>query len=65
MNKKQLKKLAKQIADLEVTIQTSDDGYAVNEAKDKMVRLTETADLEFEDMMVLDEMVQNLLNEKI
>ena len=65
MNKKQLKKLAKQIADLEVTIQTSDDGYVVNEAKDKMVRLTETADLEFEDMMVLDEMVQNLLKEKI
>lgn len=65
MNKKQLKKLAKQIADLEATIQTSNDGYVVNEAKDKMVRLTETADLEFEDMMVLDEMVQNLLKEKI
>lgn len=65
MSRKQLKKLAKQIADLEIIIQTSKDGQLVNETKDKMLKITESADLEFEDMMTLDEMVSDILREKI
>lgn len=65
MSRKQLKKLAKQIADLEIIIQTSKDGQLVNETKDKMLKITESTDLEFEDMMTLDEMVSDILREKI
>lgn len=65
VTKKQLKQLAKKLADYEYTIQTSNDPYKVNEAKDRISQLTESSDLEIEDMVALDDMIQNILSEKI
>lgn len=64
MNKKQLKQLAKKIADLEYTIQTSADRDEVNLAKDRMMQAQQAADLELSDMIALDELVQGYLKEK-
>lgn len=64
MTKKQLKQLAKKIADLEYTIQTSADKNAIDLAKDTMIKTQESADMEFEEMVMLDEMVQKYLKEK-
>lgn len=64
MTKKQLKQLAKKLADLEYTIQTSDDKNAVDLAKDKMMQAQASADMELEEMVLLDEMVQKFLSEK-
>ena len=65
MTKKQLKQLAKKLADYEFIIQTSDDQYKVNDAKDRIAQLTESSDLEIEDMVKLDDMIQAMLSEKI
>lgn len=65
MTKKQLKQLAKKLADYEFIIQTSDDQYKINDAKDRIAQLTESADLEIEDMVKLDDMIQAMLSEKI
>ena len=65
MTKKQLKQLAKKIADLEYTIQTSKDSNEVNTAKDRMMQVQQSADLELQDMLELDELVQDYLKEKI
>lgn len=64
MTKKQLKQLAKKIADLEYTIQTSQDRDEVNTAKDRMMQAQEAADLELQDMIALDTLVQDYLKEK-
>lgn len=64
MTKKQLKQLAKKIANLEYTIQTSDDKNAVDLAKDQMVRAQASADMNLEEMVRLDELVQGFLSEK-
>ena len=65
MNKKQLKQLAKKIADLEYTIQTSNDHNEVNEAKNRMMQAQQAQDLDFQEMITLDELVQDYLQEKI
>lgn len=65
MTRKQLKQLAKKLADYEYTIQTSDDPYKVNEAKDRISQLTESAELNLEAMVALDDMIQKILSEKI
>lgn len=65
MTKKQLKQLAKKIANYEFTIQTSNDPYKINEAKDRITQLTESSDLDLEEMVSLDDMIQNILSEKI
>lgn len=49
------------MADLERTIQTSDDSQKVYEAKEKMTHLTESSELELEDMIALDELIQKYL----
>ena len=64
MTKKQLKQLAKKIADLEYTIQTSKDNDEVNTAKDRMMQVSQAADLELQEMLELDELVQGYLKEK-
>ena len=64
MTKKQLKQLAKKIAECEHTIQTSKDKYEVDEAKRKMVQATDASDLSIDEMLVLDELVANLMAEK-
>lgn len=61
MTKKQMKQLAAKIAQLETIIQTSSDDDAIRDAKDKMIQLNESAELDLDDMIKLDEMVSELL----
>ncbi len=61
MTKKQMKQLATKIANLETIIQTSNDENAVREAKNRMIQLNESADLDLNDMIKLDAMVSELL----
>lgn len=61
MNNKQLKKLAKQIADQENIIALSSDPQAIEAAKNKIIQLNDSADLTIDDMVKLDEMIQLLL----
>lgn len=61
MTKKQMKQLATKIANLETIIQTSDDENAIREAKNRMIQLNESAELDLNDMLKLDAMVADLL----
>ena len=59
MKKKELKSLAKRIADAEYIIQTSSDKKEINDAKKKIMELSNHA-IDLEDMVILDEMVQDI-----
>ena len=61
MTKKQMKQLATKIAKLETIIQTSKDEDEIREAKDKMIHINESMELDLNDMLKLDEMVTDLL----
>ena len=61
MTKKQMKQLAAKIAKLETIIQTSKDEDEIREAKDKLIQINESAELDLNDMLKLDEMVTDLL----
>lgn len=61
MTKKQMKQLAAKIAKLETIIQTSKDEDEIREAKDKLIQLNESAELDLNDMLKLDAMVTDLL----
>lgn len=63
MTKKQLKKLAMEIAACEYAVQTGDE-EAVNKAKEKIVKLTESADLTMDEIIQCDEMVAKILEDK-
>ena len=63
MKKKELKNLAKKIADAEYIIQNSDDTKAVAKAQDAILELSGKVS-SVEDMLALDELVQEILNEK-
>ena len=63
MKRKELKNLAKKIADAEYIIQNRDDAKAVAKAQDTIIELSGKA-MSLEDMMIIDEMVQDLLSEK-
>ena len=63
MKKKELKNLAKKIADAEYTIQTSDDPKAVARAQDAILELSGKA-MSLDDMMAIDELVQEILSQK-
>ena len=65
MTKKQKKQLAQKMASLALIIQKNEDPYKVNEAKDQMMQLSESADLDFAEMLEIDEMVLKILSEKI
>jgi hypothetical protein len=65
MTKKQKKQLAQKMASLELIIQKNEDPYKVNEAKDQMMQLSESADMDFAEMLEIDEMVLKILSEKI
>lgn len=65
MTKKQKKQLAKRMAELELVIQKNGDPYKVNKAKDEMMQLTESSDLELSDILEIDLMVSEILSEKI
>ena len=64
MKKKELKNLAKKVADCEYIIQTSNDSYEKNKAQDEIMRLSSMVH-SFEDLDVMDEMVQELLAKKL
>lgn len=64
MKKKDLKILAKKIAEAEYIIQTSQDSKEVAKAQDTIFELSKKA-MSFEDMTTIDEMVQEILSEKI
>lgn len=64
MKKKELKTLAKRIADAEYIIQTSSDKKEINEAKNKIMELSNHA-IDIEDMLLLDEMIQDILSQKL
>ena len=65
MTKKQKKQLAQKMASLELIIQKNEDPYKVNEAKDQMMQLSESADMDLAEMLEIDEMVLKILSEKI
>lgn len=56
-----MKQLAAKIAQLETIIQTSSDDDVIRDAKNKMIQLNESAELDLDDMIKLDEMVSELL----
>ena len=57
MKKKELKNHAKKIAESEYILQTSNDDYEKQQAKDDILRLSNEVH-SFEDLDLLDEMVQ-------
>ena len=65
MTKKQKKQLAKRMAELELVIQKNGDPYKVNKAKDEMMQLTESSDLELSEILEIDLLVSEILSEKI
>ncbi len=65
MKKKELKSLAKKIADAEFVIQTSSDKKEINNAKSKIIEISSNHAIDLEDMVIIDEMVQEILMQKI
>ena len=63
MKKKELKNLAKKIAEAEYIIQNSDDSKAVAKAQNVIIELSGKA-MSLEDMMIIDELVQDILSKK-
>lgn len=59
MKKKELKNLAKKIAEAEKIVQTSTDEYEIEEAKTLILNLSKK--ISFEDLDELDEMIMELL----
>ena len=64
MKKKELKNLAKKIAECEYIIQTSQDDYDKEQAKNDIFKLTSGIH-SFEDLDLMDEMVQEFLAKKL
>ena len=64
MKKKELKTLAKKIADAEHIVQTSSDKKEINKAKKTIMEISSNYAINLEDMLILDEMVQDLLSQK-
>ena len=60
MKKKELKNLAKKIASCEYVLQTSNDGYERDQARDEIMKISSGIH-SFEDLDIVDEMVQELL----
>ena len=63
MKKKELKNLAKKIADAEYIIQTSDDKKEVAKAGQEIFELSGHVE-SLDDMTVIDELVQEILSQK-
>lgn len=61
MKRKELKNLAEKIAKQEYIIQTSNDNVAVQAAQEEIMRLSSRVH-DFQDIDLIDEMVQDLLN---
>lgn len=63
MKKKELKALAKKIAEAEYIIQTSDDKKKIAKAQSEILELSGKV-TSLEDMMLIDELVQDIFSEK-
>ena len=63
MKKKELKKLAKSIAEAEYIIQKSDDKNAISKAQKTILDLTSRVAMDLEDMTIVDDLVQEMLAE--
>lgn len=63
MKKKELKNLAKKIAEAEYIIQNSDDAKAIAKAQDSILELSGRA-MSLKDMTIIDELVQDILLNK-
>ena len=63
MKPKELKNLAKRIAEAEYIIQNSTDAKEISKAQGTILELSKKA-VSFEDIMTLDEMVQEILSQK-
>ena len=61
MKRKELKNLAKKVAQCEYILQTSDDQYEREQARDEIMKVSNGIH-SFEDLDLLDEMVQDLLS---
>ena len=61
MKRKELKNLAKKVAQCEYVLQTSDDQYEKEMARDEIMKISSGIH-SFEDLDLLDEMVQDLLS---
>ena len=61
MKKKELKNLAKKIAECELIIQYGTDNQAIAEAQVEIMRLSSRVH-DFQDLDIIDEMVQDILN---
>lgn len=61
MKKKELKNLAEKIAKCEYVIQNSNDSAAVQAAQEEIMRLSSRVH-DFQDIDIIDEMVQDLLD---
>lgn len=63
MTKKQLKKYAKQLAELEYKLQNATENDEINSLQHRIMNLQEAneTDMSIDDMTVVDEMVQELL----
>lgn len=59
MRRKELKNIAKKIAENETIIQTSDDKEAIEQAKQEILNISKK--ISFMDLDILDEMVMELL----
>ena len=60
MKQKELKNLAKQIANAERVIQTSDDSEAISKAQNTILSMSKKG-MTVEEMMIVDELVQEIL----
>lgn len=63
MKKKELKNLAKKIAEAEYVIQTSDDKQAISKAQKTILDLTSRVAMDLEEMTIVDDLVQEFLLE--
>lgn len=61
MKRKEIKNIAKKIAECEYILQTSTDFQAKEQAKEEIFKLSSSVH-SFEDLDLLDEMVQDLLS---
>lgn len=64
MTRKQLKRAAETIADLEFIIQSSSDPLRIEKAKAIMLKTSESLDLGLDDIVKLDSLIAEILKEK-
>lgn len=63
MKKKELKNLAKKIAEAEYIIQTSEDKDDIADAQNTILRLTSKVAMDLEEMTIVDDLVQEFYAE--